>query len=213
MSWELVLEKQGTYLAQTPHIYSIYEYLNLQHTVSYSSTPSKSKFLNILSMDTLRNATATILGEGTATSLLGPSTTASTTEESQSGLEPISGETGSGTAEEPYDAGNKEDPEVGGAAAQHTDTTTGTSDAAIGSSTGASGSTSSEPASSSDVRESDSTTVGETGGDVVGGAKTNESARDSDESGKTYQHGTYIAITIEDACHEPLKSRNSQLTR
>ncbi|KAK0863978.1 hypothetical protein LTS02_006220 [Friedmanniomyces endolithicus] len=39
----------------------------------------------------------------------------------QSGQEPVSGMKGTGTAAEPYDSGNQEDPELGGKAAQETD--------------------------------------------------------------------------------------------
>ncbi|KAK1035887.1 hypothetical protein LTS16_014153 [Friedmanniomyces endolithicus] len=40
----------------------------------------------------------------------------------QSGQEPVSGVKGSGTAAEPYDSGNQEDPDLGGKAEQETDT-------------------------------------------------------------------------------------------
>ncbi|EMC98381.1 hypothetical protein BAUCODRAFT_32413 [Baudoinia panamericana UAMH 10762] len=39
----------------------------------------------------------------------------------QEGQEPVSGVQGEGNAVEPYDAGNSEEPELGGKAPQHTD--------------------------------------------------------------------------------------------
>jgi len=63
-------------------------------------------------METIRNAA------GVAATYVGLGGT------EQSGTEPVSGQTGSGTAGEPYDAGNKvDDEELGGAAPQETSST------------------------------------------------------------------------------------------
>ena len=79
-------------------------------------------------MEAIKNAASSLLGYGT-------------TQEEQSGAEPVSGQTGEGTAVEPYDAGNKvDDKAIGGSAPQDIgSSTTSTSTTTHGADTGVSG--------------------------------------------------------------------------